>query len=98
MITIHVCDGLATKPDDCIHRGSYDPPVGTIIKVIAEDGNEYHIITCSDSGNYCYDCVFHERTGHPLSKLFNNRCGSDVTRCMCYDRVYKPIDTILENL
>lgn len=98
MITIHVSDGIAVKPDDCIHIGSYDPPVGTIIKYIAEDGNEYHIIACDDSTRECHDCVFHRPTGHPLSKLFEGGCGPDITGCLCYDRVYKPIDNILEDL
>lgn len=97
MITIHIRDGLAINPDGSIHR-SYDPPVGTIINFIAEDGNEYHIVACSDSGSYCRDCVFDDHVGHPLSKLFNGRCGPDVTQIRCYDRVYKPIDDIMENL
>lgn len=98
MITMHIHDGLAIKPDDCIHIKSFDPPVGTIIKFIAEDGNEYHIVACNDSGGYCYDCVFNINTRHPLSKLFKGRCGPDITQVCCYDRIYKPIDTILEDL
>ena len=98
MITMHVCDGLAIKSDDCMHLGSYDPPVGIIIKYIAEDGSDYSVVACSLSGHLCYGCVFHETVGHPLSKLFKGSCGPDVTGCRCYGRVYKPLDTILEEL
>ena len=98
MITIHVSDGIAVKPDGSLSRERYDPPVGTIITFIAEDGIDYHVMACDDSGQYCHGCVFHSNTRHPLSKLFNNNCGPDITGCLCYDRVYKPIDTILEDL
>ena len=98
MITIHVHDGIASKPDNCTNTGAYDPPVGEVIKFIAEDGNEYRIVTCGLHGISCCDCVFNSHSGHPLSKLFNGECGSNITRLRCYDRVYKPIDTILEEL
>lgn len=97
MITMLVRDGKAIKPDDC-PKEYYDPPVGTIIKFILEDGNEYHVVSCDDSNAYCYDCVFDSNTGHPLSKLFNGECGPETTQMYCYDRIYKPIDDILENL
>ena len=98
MITIHVGDGIAVKPDGSISRECYDPAVGTIIKFIAEDGIDYHVMTCGDSGYHCHECVFNLRTRHPLSKLFKGRCGPDITGCLCYDRIYKPLDTILEEL
>ena len=98
MITMHIRDGLAIKPDDCIHIGKYNPPVGTIIKFITEEGNEHNIITCSDSSGYCHECVFDRRSGHPLSKLFRGRCGPNVTQMRCDDLIYKPLDTVLEDL
>lgn len=98
MITIHVHDGIAVKPDGSRDRDRYDPAVGTIIKFVAEDGSDYLVMTCGDSGYHCHECVFNRRTGHPLSKLFNNNCGPDYSGCLCYDRVYKPIDTMLEEL
>jgi hypothetical protein len=98
MITINVSDGIAVKPDGSISRERYDPAVGTIIRFIAEDGSDYHVIACGDSGYQCHDCVFDKRGGHPLSKLFKNKCGPDVTQMCCYDRIYKPLDTIMEEL
>ena len=97
MITMLVRDGKAIKPDDCVHIRAYDPPVGTIIKFITEDGNEYHVITCNDS-NACYDCAFNRHTGHQLSKIFKGSCGPEVTQILCYGRIYKPLDTVLEDL
>ena len=97
MITMYIRYGRAVKPDDCIHKGAYNPPMGTIIKFIAEDGNEYHIVTCDDSNGHCVGCVFNHAC-HPISNLFKGKCGQDITQLHCYDRVYKPIDTILEDL
>lgn len=96
MITMRIRDGLAISPD--ADYGAYDAPVGTAIKFISEDGNEYHIVACDHKGSSCYDCVFNSNSGHPLSKLLKGRCGADVTYLRCYDRIYKPIDTILEDL
>ena len=98
MITIHICDGIAVKKDGSISRERYDPHVGTIIKFVTEDGSDYHVMTCGDSGYHCHECVFNRRTGHHLSKLFKGECGPDITHLLCYDRVYKPLDTILEEL
>lgn len=98
MITMYVNDGLAIKPDNCTNKGAYDPPIGTVIKFIAEDGSEYYITACSCHGNGCSECVFDHNTGHPLSKLFYDMCGPSRTHLFCYDRTYKSIDTILEEL
>ena len=54
MIIIHVSDGIAVNPDGSISRERYDPAVGTIIKFIAEDGIDYHVMACGDSGYNCH--------------------------------------------
>lgn len=77
-----------------IEAGGHDSitEVGEVFKYIESQKCQYTLIALH-SNNDCEGCVFHDDSGHPLSR---NNCRS--VGLYCVNRKFKPVDGLLEDL
>ena len=89
-----------------IHKGAslgrkvpYDPPVGTIIKFKTECGDECLTVVSRESAEWCCTgCYLYQDGECMLSEESAISCDTLQVRLVCYGRVFKPFDKILEEL
>ena len=77
------------KPGGC---GSVTE-VGEVFKYIVSSKRQYTLIALYSPYNICTGCVFYESGGHPLS--IESCTGNGLE---CSERIFKPIDDVLESL
>lgn len=68
--------------------------VGESIKYVVSEKHQYILMALYGNHNSCMGCVFQKGSGHPLSGMV----GCLSTGLQCDHRIFKPVDTLLEDL
>lgn len=70
------------------------PSVGTVVKLVTDHGE--HLLVTQDSYDLCTGCAFFNETEGSLSNTIQKNCGD--LGLFCFNRIYRRIDSLLEDL